>query len=85
MAVGFGSIDGVQETIATTVANAVDFARANMYRGVSPEFCDECDEPIPIARRQAIETRYCIKCQNLFDKKIPSMYNRRGSKDSQLR
>lgn len=85
MAVGFGSVDGVQDTIASTVANAVDFARANLYRGVSPEFCDECDEKIPLARRKAISTRYCVKCQNKFDKKISPMYNRRGSKDSQLR
>ena len=57
-------------------------------RGTSLERCEECDAKIPEARRQAVPgVRLCIKCQAEHDKnvKATSGYNRRGSKDSQLR
>ncbi|PKM02427.1 MAG: hypothetical protein CVV15_13375, partial [Gammaproteobacteria bacterium HGW-Gammaproteobacteria-5] len=50
--------------------------------------CEECGEKIPEARRQAVPgVRLCIKCQVERDKEgaTSSGYNRRGSKDSQLR
>ncbi len=43
---------------------------------------------IPEARRQAVPgVSLCIKCQEAFDKQQTTFsgYNRRGSKDSQLR
>ena len=52
------------------------------------KFCEECGEEIPPARRQALPgVRLCIHCQEEADKeqKAVSLYNRRGSKDSQLR
>ncbi|MEY0604640.1 TraR/DksA family transcriptional regulator, partial [Providencia huaxiensis] len=52
------------------------------------EICEECGETIPEARRLALPgVRLCITCQNELDKKNAaySGYNRRGSKDSQLR
>lgn len=86
MAVGFGSCDGFQETIQATVDNAVDFARSQIPRGKSRVHCLECDEPIPTARRLAlVGVQYCIDCQSKRDKVVSSGYNRRGSKDSQLR
>lgn len=84
MASGFGSVDNFQDTIQCTVDNAVDFARSQLQTKES-EYCVECDELIPLKRRQAIKTDCCIKCQEIKDKKIPQLYNRRGSKDSQLR
>jgi len=48
----------------------------------------ECGESIPEARRKAIAgVRLCIVCQTEHDKSAStaSAYNRRGSKDSQLR
>ncbi|WP_251282641.1 DksA/TraR family C4-type zinc finger protein, partial [Enterobacter hormaechei] len=50
--------------------------------------CEECGDPIPEARRKAIPgVRQCIACQQEKDSKnaAHSGYNRRGSKDSQLR
>ncbi|MDF6171482.1 C4-type zinc finger protein YbiI, partial [Escherichia coli] len=50
--------------------------------------CEECGAPIPQARREAIPgVRLCIHCQQEKDLQKPDYtgYNRRGSKDSQLR
>ncbi|MBL4855760.1 MAG: TraR/DksA family transcriptional regulator, partial [Idiomarina sp.] len=52
------------------------------------EFCEECGEPIPEARRKAIPgVRLCVECQAELDKQDSNKagFNRRGSKDSQLR
>jgi len=50
--------------------------------------CEECEEPIPEARRNAIPgVRLCVSCQSEFEKSqlISTPFNRRASKDSQLR
>jgi len=47
-----------------------------------------CDEPIPEARRKAIPgVHLCVNCQQKQDehRQRYALYNRRGSKDSQLR
>ena len=78
----------VQDQIDSTIDDAVARARRELPRGESNKFCDECGEPIPEARRQAIPgVRYCVKCQQEKDlhNNTFSGYNRRGSKDSQLR
>lgn len=46
-------------------------ALANIIRpcGESAEYCEDCDEPIPLARRQAIKgVRRCIDCQALYER-----------------
>ncbi|HET6782896.1 MAG TPA: TraR/DksA C4-type zinc finger protein, partial [Pseudoxanthomonas sp.] len=50
--------------------------------------CEECDAAIPEARRRALPgVRLCVSCQEERDREqtAHSGYNRRGSKDSQLR
>jgi RNA polymerase-binding transcription factor DksA len=49
--------------------------------------CEECDAPIPEARRKAVPgVRLCVACQQAQDaERGANLYNRRGSKDSQLR
>ena len=50
--------------------------------------CEACDAPIPPARREAIPgVRLCVPCQQREEQDAVSSspYNRRGSKDSQLR
>jgi RNA polymerase-binding transcription factor DksA len=50
--------------------------------------CEECGAEIPRARREALRgVRLCVGCQSERDKQTRpfSGYNRRGSKDSQLR
>lgn len=89
MASGFGPADGVHDTIAATLDNAVGHARDQLQRSASRPsrtHCLECDEPIPEARRQASPgCQYCVQCQADHDEHVNAGYNRRGSKDSQLR
>ncbi len=69
------------------MADAVKRARGQMPTGKSLEYCEECEEPIPVARQQAIPgVRLCVACQQEQEKDAAfSIYNRRGSKDSQLK
>ncbi|MDP3535179.1 MAG: DksA/TraR family C4-type zinc finger protein [Halomonas sp.] len=88
MAGGWATDGAEQEQIESTVDDAVQRARSQLPRGESLEFCEECGDPIPEPRRKAIPgVRFCIVCQEALDKKQSgfSGYNRRGSKDSQLR
>ncbi|MFB9869009.1 DksA/TraR family C4-type zinc finger protein [Vreelandella sulfidaeris] len=88
MAGGWSKDGAEQEQIENTLDDAVQRARHQLPRGESLKECDECGEPIPEARRQALPgVRLCIDCQVKADKKQSSFsgYNRRGSKDSQLR
>jgi phage/conjugal plasmid C-4 type zinc finger TraR family protein len=88
MAVGWAQDGAVQEQIDASVADAVKLVREQMQSGESLTHCEECDEPIPEARRKAIQgVRLCIACQQEAEKEraSTSLYNRRGSKDSQLK
>jgi phage/conjugal plasmid C-4 type zinc finger TraR family protein len=88
MAGGFAKDGAVQEQIDATVEDAIKHAREQLPKGESLSHCEECDKAIPEARRDAVPgVRLCIDCQSKNDKavKISAGYNRRGSKDSQLR
>ena len=88
MAGGFAKDGAVQDQIDATVEDAVSRARDQIPKGESLTHCEECNKPIPLARREAIPgVRLCVACQSEHDaeEKAVSGYNRRGSKDSQLR
>jgi phage/conjugal plasmid C-4 type zinc finger TraR family protein len=88
MATGWAREGAVQEQIDATVKDAIQRARSNLPGGVSLEHCAECGSGIPEPRRAALPgVRLCVTCQEIADKAdLPvSGYNRRGSKDSQLR
>ena len=88
MAGGFAKDGAVQEQIDATIDDAVSRAREQLPQGESREHCEECGKTIPEARRIAVPgVRLCIACQDERDKEAKqfSLYNRRGSKDSQLR
>jgi phage/conjugal plasmid C-4 type zinc finger TraR family protein len=87
MAGGWTRDGAVQDQIDDTVKDAVLRARALTPQGESAEDCDDCGEPIPKNRREALPgVRTCIACQSERDKAVThSTINRRGSKDSQLR
>ncbi len=87
MAGGWTRDGAVQDQIDDTVSDAVKSARSKLPTGESAEFCAECGEEIPEARRQALPgARTCVQCQSLRDEqKISTGINRRGSKDGQLR
>ena len=88
MAGGFAKDGAVQDQIDANIEDAVNRARARLPRGESRTNCEECGCTIPVARREAIPgVRLCVKCQAEHDKEETAFsgYNRRGSKDSQLR
>ena len=88
MAGGFAKDGAVQDQIDATIEDAVNRARDQLPRGESLTNCEECDAVIAVARREAVPcVRLCVKCQTELDEKnvVNSGYNRRGSKDSQLR
>lgn len=88
MAGGWTSDGAVQEQIDSSIEDAVARARSQLPRGESLSHCEECAAPIPEARRQAVPgVRLCVNCQAAHDQEQAAFsgYNRRGSKDSQLR
>lgn len=89
MAGGWAKDDAVQEQIDSNVEDALSRVRGKLPRGESLTHCEECGDPIPEARRKALPgVRLCVPCQSELDedeKKSFTGYNRRGSKDSQLR
>ncbi|MGL4316651.1 MAG: DksA/TraR family C4-type zinc finger protein [Pseudomonas sp.] len=88
MAGGWTNDGAVQEQIDSSIEDAIARARSQLPRGESLRHCEECDAPIPEARRQAVPgVRLCVNCQGEHDQaqQAVSGYNRRGSKDSQLR
>ena len=86
---GGWSRDGAEhEQMDATVSDALDRVRSSLPKGESAEFCDECGNPIPEARRLAVAgVQHCIGCQTELEKeaRAAELFNRRGSKDSQLR
>jgi phage/conjugal plasmid C-4 type zinc finger TraR family protein len=88
MATGWAGDGAVQDQIDATVDDAVQRARQQLRKGPGLTRCDECDAPIPPARRKAVPgVRLCVTCQEVQDEEHrgAGLYNRRGSKDSQLR
>jgi phage/conjugal plasmid C-4 type zinc finger TraR family protein len=88
MATGWAGDGAVQEQIDATVKDAIERARRQLPQGESLPRCEECDAAIPEARRRALPgVRLCVACQEARDREqaVYSGYNRRGSKDSQLR
>ena len=88
MAGGWSKDGAVQEQIDASVKDAVALARSRLPTGESLKECEECGEAIPEGRRQAMPgVRMCVTCQSEADRQVTlsSGYNRRASKDSQLR
>jgi len=89
MATGWAGDGAVQQQIDDSIADAIKRAQAQLPSGPGLSHCEECGESIPEARRQAVPgVRLCLPCQEERDRDqagAASLYNRRGSKDSQLR
>lgn len=88
MATGWAKEGAVQEQIDATIQDAIERARSQLPKGPSLARCEECDAAIPQARREAVPgVRLCVACQQAHDEEQGGVsgYNRRGSKDSQLR
>ena len=91
MAGGWTRDGAVQDQIEDTVKDAVLRARAQLAAKTggaeSAKECDDCGEPIPKRRREALRgVHTCVACQSERDGSVRhTTINRRGSKDSQLR
>ncbi len=89
MAVGWAGDGAVQEQISASIADAAQRAREKLPSGESLARCEECGEEIPERRRKALPgVRLCVECQAELERREErefSLYNRRGSKDSQLK
>ena len=87
MATGWAAEGAVQDQIDATVKDGINRAKSRLPQGPSLTHCAECGGEIPQARRTAISgVRLCVACQDAHDRDNAfTGYNRRGSKDSQLR
>ena len=88
MATGWAGDGAVQDQIDATVKDGVERAKSRLPQGPGLTHCADCGAAIPEARRAAVPgVRLCLACQAERDRDAEqfSLYNRRGSKDSQLR
>ena len=88
MAGGWSKDGAVQDQIDASIKDAIKQAKERIPKGESLTHCEECEAEIPQARREAIPgVRLCVQCQSEKDDEERSLnlFNRRGSKDSQLR
>ena len=88
MASGWAGDNAVNDQIQASIEDEAARARARLPKGESLKFCRLCGEEIPEARRKALPgVSLCVPCQEEEDSEAESfsLYNRKGSKDSQLR
>ena len=88
MATGWAGHGAVQYRIDATVKDGVLRAQHRLPSGAGRTQCSGCGAAIPEARRLAMPgVRSCVPCQEQDDRRPGqfSGYNRRASKDSQLR
>lgn len=90
MAGGWTRDGAVGEQIEASIADELKRLKAQQSRARSESRanCAECDEPIPEKRRAALPgVQLCITCQQDRDGSFKARggFNRRGSKDSQLK
>jgi len=88
MATGWAGDGAVQDQIDATISDGIRRARSRLPQGPGLTHCEECGAEIPEARRKAVPgVRLCVSCQAAHDREEAAFsgYNRRGSKDSQIR
>lgn len=89
MAGGWTRDGAIHDQIESTVEDGLARVRSRLPSGESRATCLECEEPIPAARQKALPgVQLCVACQEERDAEERETfcgYNRRASKDSQLR
>ena len=89
MANGWAGENAVNDQIDATVQDGIRRAQEQLAAtGPARTHCEECGNEIPVARREVMPgARLCVRCQEEADHAAATFsgYNRRGSKDSQLR
>lgn len=73
---GWGTQDDFQAQIEQTVQDRMAIVRAQLL-GQGRSNCEDCDNPIPIARRQAYPScTRCVKCQSVDEGGRTSYFRR---------
>jgi phage/conjugal plasmid C-4 type zinc finger TraR family protein len=89
MAGGWAKDGAVQEQIEASIQDELSRLKGRGAPiGESLAHCAECEEEIPLARREAVPgIKLCLDCQLDRDAAFQARpgINRRGSKDSQLK
>ena len=88
MAGGWAPDGAEQAQINASLDDALALVRQNLPQGHSAQHCRECGNAIAEGRRQALPgVQLCVACQTGQDRqnRFQAAYNRRGSKDSQLK
>ncbi|MFO7707494.1 MAG: DksA/TraR family C4-type zinc finger protein [Desulfobacterales bacterium] len=88
MAGGWTRDGGVQDQIDASVEEGVSLARSRLPDGEGSIHCERCESVIPDARRKALPgVHLCVSCQAEIERRqtTPTAFNRRGSKESQLK
>jgi phage/conjugal plasmid C-4 type zinc finger TraR family protein len=88
VATGWAGDNAVQDQIDATIKDGIKRVRSQLPQGPGLTHCEECENEIPLARREVVPgVRLCVACQEAHDVEQAAYagYNRRGSKDSQLR
>ena len=63
------NVDFIQEQQAELLERQINAARVKHY-GASALVCEECDAPIPAARRAAYPSATrCVSCRSVFEAK----------------
>ena len=68
MASGWAADGAENEQIEATINDAIERAKRALPQGESLTHCEECDAPIPEARRLAMPgVRLCVRCQQSLE------------------
>ena len=68
MATGWAGDGAVQDQIDATIKDGIERVRSQLPQGSGLSRCEECDDPIPKARRKAVPgVRLCVSCQEMHD------------------
>jgi phage/conjugal plasmid C-4 type zinc finger TraR family protein len=66
---GYGGDDDDAMNALEFANNYIELARSQLPSGKSLPFCLECNDVIPLARREALPgVKHCISCQQERDK-----------------
>ena len=68
MASGWAADGAENEQIEATITDAIERAKRALPQGESLTHCEECDAPIPEARRLAMPgVRLCVRCHQSLE------------------
>lgn len=68
MASGWAGDNAVNEQIDASIHDKVTRIRSSVSKGVSADYCEDCNQKIPEQRKRALQgVRCCVHCQSERD------------------